>query len=79
MLQGKGERRETGRNSKILIVEEERKLRKIDYDLPHRPRAEAPLAVIHSYAEGRKERIAEEKRDKYVDTKTGVEFSFWLQ
>jgi len=26
-----------------------------------------PLAVIHSYAEGLKEHIAEEKRDKYVD------------
>lgn len=26
-----------------------------------------PLAVIHSYAEGLKERIAEEKRDKYID------------
>lgn len=26
-----------------------------------------PLAVIHSYAEGLKEHIAEEKRDKYID------------
>lgn len=26
-----------------------------------------PLAVIHSYAEGLKERIAEDKRDKYID------------
>lgn len=26
-----------------------------------------PLAVIHSYSEGLKERIAEEKRDKYLD------------
>lgn len=26
-----------------------------------------PLAVIHSYAEGLKERIAEDKRDKYMD------------
>lgn len=26
-----------------------------------------PMAVIHSYAEGLKERIAEDKRDKYVD------------
>jgi len=26
-----------------------------------------PLAIIHSYAEGLKERIAEEKRDKYID------------
>ena len=27
-----------------------------------------PLAVIHGYAEGLKERIAEDKRDKYLDT-----------
>lgn len=26
-----------------------------------------PLAVIHSYAEGLKEHIAEDKRDKYID------------
>ena len=30
-----------------------------------------PLAVIHGYAEGLKERIAEEKREKYLDTILG--------
>lgn len=30
-----------------------------------------PLAVIHSYAEGLKEHIAEEKRDKYIDVILG--------
>lgn len=30
-----------------------------------------PLAVIHSYAEGLRERIAEDKRDKYLDTILG--------
>ena len=66
MLQGKGERRETGRNSKILIVEEESKLREIDYDAHIAHELKTPLAVIHSYAEGRKEHIAEEKRDQQM-------------
>lgn len=41
-----------------------------------------PLAVIHSYAEGLKEHIAEDKRDKYVDVilaeaeRTG-RYGFW--
>ena len=39
--------------------------RRMVSDIAHE--LKTPLAVIHSYAEGIKEHIAEEKRDKYID------------
>lgn len=45
--------------------EAEENRRRMTSDIAHE--LKTPLAVIHSYSEGLKERIAEEKRDKYLD------------